>query len=445
MTRLANVLIAGTDPQRLKSLADPLTASNYDSHSSLSEAAFRETARRDHPDLAIIDLASPGLNGLQLATDLGNDAETANIPVVLIGDASSPEWYTRALEVAADELFTSPRVDPEFLIRLTPLLRLSTMRAELHRRVAMARQFGILVNEGVAPEIGSEPSTILAVGPADGERALIENALEGHCSVTVSNDIFKAEDLLSESAFDACVLAVDSGSDAEATLNMCANTRNNPRLFNLPAIVLAPAGGFADTMEAYRRGATRVVNRPVQPEELRYALVTLVNRQRLRWGIHQVLVKTKQGAIHEDLSDTYTFEFLKRHLSVLIGAAHTWQKHLTLVFFSIPGISEVREQFGAAAADHLTRQLAQWIMGLVRVEDLTARYQQHDFCVALPDTPLTEARIVMNRIAGILSYTDFAVAEVYQPIIVAVEVGMAELEPDDTVETLIARARENLD
>ena len=180
-------------------------------------------------------------------------------------------------------------------------------------------------------------------------------------------------------------------------------------------------------------------------EELRYDLTTLIKRQRLRWSIRQALDRTKQGATLDETTGAYTWEFLSQHLGGLIGAAHTWEKHLTLVFFSVPGIVEVREQFGDEAGVHLTRQLAQWITTLVRAEDLTAHYGEHDFCVSLPDTPLHEAGVVMNRIAGILSYTDFAVPEVYQPVTVEVEVGMAELEPHDTAESLIARARENLD
>jgi two-component system cell cycle response regulator len=57
---------------------------------------------------------------------------------------------------------------------------------------------------------------------------------------------------------------------------------------------------------------------------------------------------------------------------------------------------------------------------------------------------LYEAGIVINRISGILSYTDFAVPEDTQPVTLEVEVGMAELEPQDTAESLIAQARENL-
>jgi hypothetical protein len=58
---------------------------------------------------------------------------------------------------------------------------------------------------------------------------------------------------------------------------------------------------------------------------------------------------------------------------------------------------------------------------------------------------LYEAGIVINRISGILSYTHFTIPEDTQPVTLEIEVGMSELEPQDTAGSLIAQARENLD
>ncbi|HIJ64269.1 MAG TPA: diguanylate cyclase, partial [Rhodospirillaceae bacterium] len=88
---------------------------------------------------------------------------------------------------------------------------------------------------------------------------------------------------------------------------------------------------------------------------------------------------------------------------------------------------------------------AQWITSLLRGEDLTVRYDENEFCVVLPDTPKDEAEIVMNRIAGVLAYTDFAVKEVYQPVKVWVRAAAADLQPGDTAASLIERARRDID
>ena len=51
----------------------------------------------------------------------------------------------------------------------------------------------------------------------------------------------------------------------------------------------------------------------------------------------------------------------------------------------------------------------------------------------------------MRRIAGILSHTDFTVHNVFQPVAVELEVGIAEVEPGDTSDTLIQRAWKLMD
>jgi len=75
---------------------------------------------------------------------------------------------------------------------------------------------------------------------------------------------------------------------------------------------------------------------------------------------------------------------------------------------------------------------------------MIARFDENEFCISLPDTPMEEAKIVMNRIAGIVSYTDFALIDVFKPISVWVEAGMANLEHGDTTDTLIEKARKNI-
>ena len=157
------------------------------------------------------------------------------------------------------------------------------------------------------------------------------------------------------------------------------------------------------------------------------------------------MLNTKTPETTDPRTGAYTFEYMRAHLESLVAAARIRDKHLTLVFFSFPDAPGVKEQFGEAASEHLLKQLPQWINAMVRVEDMVAHYTGHDFCIALPDTPLEEALFVMNRIAGVLAYTDFALDEVYQPVSISVEYGIAEIEKGDTIDALIDRARAHLD
>ncbi|MEE8394259.1 MAG: diguanylate cyclase [Rhodospirillales bacterium] len=444
MNRMGNVLMAGADVARLDSLAGFLGGNGFTVATCGGATPIFEEIRENRPELVVIDLLGNQTAGFQWAREMAGGKEKAGVPVVLIGAAPSVGHLDGALDAGAAETFTEPLDREEFLARLRPLLRVATMSAELSRRTGLARRFGC----GPAADLGTDgddrPYDILLVGDKE-EENLINEALGGNCATTISPDPSTAEETLSERFFDACVMAVDSGNGSEPYLDLCSRMRDNPRLFNLPVVMLAPPGALTGKPEPYRMGASRSLESPVRPELLRNSLVTLVTRQRRRWEIRKAIEATLQGPVMDTLTGGYNFDFLKANIDDFIDTAGLLRRELTIAFFLIPQVSHVRHLFGDVAADDLIRQLSVWITRMVRAEDMTARYGEYDFCAFLPDTPMDEARFVMERIASIISYTDFAITEVYQPISVPVEVGFSELIPGDDAETLIKRAHSNLD
>jgi DNA-binding response OmpR family regulator len=134
MTRLASILVAGADSERGGWLVDTLHANNVKVVTEASASALIEAVRRDRPDLLIIDTDSTEMDGLQLAADMGRDTQTADIPVVLATSHRSAQGFENALRVGADDTIETPGNAEAVLIRLLPLLRLSTMHAERKRR-----------------------------------------------------------------------------------------------------------------------------------------------------------------------------------------------------------------------------------------------------------------------------------------------------------------------
>ena len=445
MNRLANVLLLSRDPRSSEALTTVLSANRCTSLLCDEPASFLARALSDHPDLAMIDVTSMDEDGLNAAQTLrgafGNRQRPDHLADAgIVGGRCSIGRRRSALTMCSGCLSSRKNSCTAF----RPLLRLSTMHAEMDRRIELARKYDLEV-EHPQEDTDDTPFRILMASAGALTSSAVKSALSGPCDFTVCDSLEDAEDLLWDRFFDACILCVPQEFDHApfGHLNFCNQVRNNPRLFNLPIIVTAPLGEFSEIDQPFfKHGATRVFRGEIAPESLRFALVSLVSRQRKRWQMRLALEATRTGNTKDPSTGTYVFPFLESHLGHLIDTARTWQKHLSVVSPSIfPNVNNVRREFGDDAGNHLMQQLGQWITGLIRAEDMVARHGEHDFCVAFPDTPMEEANAVMHRVAGVVSYTDFAVRNVYQPISVWVEMGIAELQPDDSVSTLLARAR----
>ncbi len=445
MTRLANVLLAGTDRKRLATVSAVLHDGGYDVVCRESEQETLDTARHIIPDVIVIDLAAAFFDGLELARRLRDDPDTGVVPVAALDDGDTEDVYRRAQAVGVQDVFEMPAEPDEMRARLAPLVRLSCMRAELRARARLADM--VTGRELHAERLRRDESTyrVLVIGGTADTAARLAGILAPDSEVAHSESLFRAADMMTDGRFDAALLDSSPDGSDDADLGLCTQVRNNPRLFNLPMVLLAEPGRFADRAAAYRRGASLLLPKPVDSERLRASVAALVDRQRLRWAVRGGLDATRQPETLDAQTDTYDFNFLFRHLENRIEMAFEGNRFLTLVFFSIPNLPDIIAQFGDAAETLMVHQLAGWINRLIRAEDLCARHSQHIFCVILPDTPVDEARIVMQRIAGVLGVTEFHLGEeVCQAIKVWVEVGMAEYAAGDSAFDLIARVQEDL-
>ncbi|MFN3430061.1 MAG: response regulator [Candidatus Sericytochromatia bacterium] len=105
-------------------------------------------ARR--PDLIVLDLAMPGMDGFEVLTRLRQDRLTAKIPViVLTANYREAAMVERGLELGATEYLTKPIQMDELVVRLRSALRLSAVERELER---LRRDFAsMLVHDMRAP------------------------------------------------------------------------------------------------------------------------------------------------------------------------------------------------------------------------------------------------------------------------------------------------------
>lgn len=102
---------------------------------SSGEAALREV-RTDPPDLVVLDLMLPGVDGLEVCKTLKGDPRTAKIPVVMLTAKGEESDIITGLELGADDYIAKP---------FSPKVLIARVRTVMRRRIAAPPEEGSII------------------------------------------------------------------------------------------------------------------------------------------------------------------------------------------------------------------------------------------------------------------------------------------------------------
>jgi diguanylate cyclase (GGDEF)-like protein len=149
----------------------------------------------------------------------------------------------------------------------------------------------------------------------------------------------------------------------------------------------------------------------------------------------------RQNAATDALTGLCSHGYLHMHLQKQIAECRSREKDLAIGFFDITNLTGLNGEYGYVTGNHLLRQISGAIGGLVRAEDLPARLGGNKFCIVLPGSYQEAARPVLQRVAGVINFTQFTIKGDGEPVKVYLQNSCATLQADDSAESLFARAR----
>jgi len=128
------ILIVDDEKDIVKMLSYNLKKEGYRTVEANDGEDALDLAGREHPDLILLDLMLPGIDGLEVCKQLKKEAKTSGIPIIMLTAKTQETDKIVGLELGADDYVSKPFSPKELIARIKAVLR-RTREKEMPRDV----------------------------------------------------------------------------------------------------------------------------------------------------------------------------------------------------------------------------------------------------------------------------------------------------------------------
>lgn len=144
---MSKILVVDDEKNILELVRFNLEREGYQVLTALDGAVAIELARKEKPDLIVLDVMLPGMNGLEVCRELNREPSTSGIPIIMLSARAEELDRVLGLEMGADDYVTKPFSPRELAARIKARLR--RFRPEDNQEIEQApparMEFGRLV------------------------------------------------------------------------------------------------------------------------------------------------------------------------------------------------------------------------------------------------------------------------------------------------------------
>ena len=418
------VLVVDDVRPNVKLLEAKLGAEYFEVLSAADGARALELARGEQPDLVLLDVMMPGLDGYETCRRLKADPRCRHIPVVMVTALGERQDRLRGLEAGADDFLTKPLNDLALMARVRSLIRLKTMTDELRVRHSTVGGAGA-VDPELIERLGEGGETRALVVESDrGTREDLVAALEAAgIEVAGADSLGAAEAKLAERAAELVLVGLQVGG--EDGLRFVARLRAKEATRQVPILLVMEDLDLPFLAKSLDLGVTDYVVKPIDANELRARARTQLKRRRYHLALKALLEHSVSMAYTDPLTGLYNRRYFMAHLERKLAERSETGKPLTLMMVDIDRFKLVNDTHGHAAGDAVLAQVARRMVERLRDIDLIARFGGEEFAVVLPDTDVEEALAAAERLRLGIADQPFDLPDRAAGLPVTVSIGLA--------------------
>ncbi|MCC5996087.1 MAG: PleD family two-component system response regulator [Oceanicaulis sp.] len=386
-------------------------------------------ARSHEPDLILLDVMMPGIDGFETCRRLKADQATRHIPVVMVTALDQRADRIRGLEAGADDFLTKPVDDVALFARVRSLLRLKLVMDELRLRHRERER-------EVEPDAPLQGGSVLVVGvDAPGAERLAAKLGEPFTARPV-HDPRDAARLASKHD----LMIVDVSNPRFDGLRLCARVRSDAATRQLPILAVVEADDRRTMVRALDLGVNDVIARPIDAGELAARARTQIRRKAYADTLRERLDESLEMAVKDPLTGLFNRRYALSRLNQALDGLAAGGEPVSAALIDIDHFKRINDTFGHAAGDSVLKDFAARLTREMRAVDIAARFGGEEFILIFSGAQASEALEAAERVRAAIAREAFRAPEAEEPLGVTMSAGVAEARPGDDVEDLLARA-----
>jgi two-component system cell cycle response regulator len=433
----ARILVVDDVLANVRLLEAKLAAEYFDVVTALNGAEALEALGRTKPDIVLLDVMMPGIDGIEVCRRIKTNPATQHIPVVMVTTLDQPEDRVRGLEAGADDFLTKPVNDLSLFCRVKGLVRLKMLTDELRSRTG-TDPFGLATSE-----LLGQPATGGRILLFDNPTPMVDrlcSVLSDRHTVMLASTQQEVTDICGFDGGGVELIVVNLDIDGSDGLRICSQLKTLESTRQIPILIIVGTDDHQRLLRALDMGVNDYLIRPVDRQELHARVASQIRRYRYTEQLRLSVRASLELAVTDALTGLYNRRYLEMQLAGLIDNAVNRGKLLSVLTLDVDYFKSVNDSYGHDAGDRVLQDVAGRIRSCVRSVDLPCRTGGEEFVVVLPDTDLATAERIGERIRKSVAGRPFHPAPGCT-LTVTASLGVASIgSAEESVEALLKRA-----